>query len=481
VSNGSVNIFVSKFFFVFLPLVLLIYHGLMRGRTAKFRFLLVASWLFYAWWSAAYLWVIVLTTVVDYYAGRLIEAAPDDRSKRRWLLMSITANLGLLGVFKYTGFLAGNAAGLARLFGCPVPEFVITIGLPLGISFHTFQGVSYTVDVYRGAIRAVRRFDDFALFVAFFPQLVAGPIVRAVEFLPQMAEPPRVTAAHVSEGLHWFVLGLCKKVFLADHLDAYVSMVYEHPAMFDAATHRWATVAWAAQIYADFSGYSDMAVGCAKWFGFDLPRNFNYPYLAASMSEFWRRWHMTLSTWIRDYLYFPLGGSRRGELRTHVNLMITFVLIGLLHGATWAWLTYGVIYGGLICLHRIWDRTLTGRPWADAARRHPLYRPAAIAATFYQVLLGLVLVRMKTWEGGVLIERSLLGFAHSGGSFLLPGYVPVLVGLVAAGHLFSGWRDKVCGLLEMPPALRAAAYVGGIVTVVCFGAGVSKTFIYIQF
>ena len=318
-------VFATKAFWVFLPVVLLLYHA-SAGRTRKYAVLLAASWLFYAWLSPQYLWVIVALTAVDYIAGVRIEDAPTDRAKRRWLALSIAANLGLLAAFKYLGFAYDNAASLTRLCGLAVADRTWDILLPLGISFHTFQGISYTVDVYRGHIRAVRRPLDYALFVAFFPQLAAGPIVRAVEFLPQMTTPPPVTAQRAADGLHFLLLGLFKKLVIADHLDAVlVSPVFADPGAFGPAAHRWACLAWAAQLYCDFSGYSDIAVGLAKWFGFDLPRNFAFPYLATSVPDFWRRWHLSLSTWLRDYLYFPLGGSRGGDGRACANLLLVFV------------------------------------------------------------------------------------------------------------------------------------------------------------
>src|SRR5262245_18004504 len=387
-------IFASKAFFVFLPVVLLLYIAL-RTRTHKYRVLLGASWLFYAWISPQYLWVIILCTIIDYFAALKIEGAESDRVRKWCLVVSITANLGLLAVFKYAMFAYDNAVSLAHLCGVEIRDRHWNILLRLGISFHTFQGISYTVDVYRRQIRAVRSFLDYALFVAFFPQLAAGPIVRAAEFLPQMSSPPRVSARHVADGLHFFLLGLFKKLFIADQLDVlFVTPVFADPTAYDQATHRWACVAWVAQIYCDFSGYSDMAVGCAKWFGFELPRNFNFPYLATSIADFWRRWHLSLSTWLRDYVYFPMGGSRGGSVRTYFNLIAVFVLCGLWHGATWAWLVYGLYNGVLMSLHRAYDRAVTGIPWADAVRATWAWKLVAWFATFVQLLAGLVLVRM---------------------------------------------------------------------------------------
>ncbi|HEY8504957.1 MAG TPA: MBOAT family O-acyltransferase, partial [Gemmataceae bacterium] len=382
-------IFSSKAFFLFLPVVLFVYHALLRRREHKYRFLLAASWFFYAWWSVWYVWVIVLITAIDYYAALRIGASADERARRRWRTLAVASNLLLLGYFKYTVFFLENTVALASLCGLALPELSLKILLPLGISFHTFQGIGYVMDVYRRQVPAVRSFVDFALFSAFFPQLVAGPIVRAHEFLPQMKPPPRVGADEVVEGFHWFLSGLFKKIFIADWLAQYVAPVYAEPHLYDAAAHWWATLAWTAQIYCDFCGYSEMAIGCALWFGFRLPRNFRFPYLAGSIADFWRRWHITLSTWLRDYLYFPLGGSRGGMMLACRNLMITFVLCGLWHGASWNWLLFGVYHGLLMCLHRLWAGATKGLAWAERLRENFAYRALAVAFTFYLVMLGM--------------------------------------------------------------------------------------------
>ena len=472
--------FASKAFFVFLPVVLAGYY-LLPTRGHKYRFLLAASWFFYMSWNPWFLWVILFTSVVDYFSGLLIEAAPTPAGKRRWLTLSIVTNLGFLAAFKYTDFCVRNGLALARALGTEVPDWTVNVVLPLGISFHTFQGISYTLDVYRGKIAAVRSFTDFALFVAFFPQLVAGPIVRAAEFLPQMAEPPRATANQIVEGLHWFLVGLFKKVFLADRLAQFVDPVFHDPFAYDAVTHRWAVLAYAGQIYCDFSGYSDLAIGCAKWFGFELPVNFHFPYLSASITEFWKRWHISLSTWMRDYVYVALGGNRRGSLRTYANLLLTLTLCGLWHGASWNYVLWGFYNGVLLALHRLYDHALGDRPWLKALRAAPAFRLVAILGTFALVAIGLILVRAESWDGCRLIERSWLGASGGGAVRWVPAWVPLLVGMVALGHMFSGLRDLRCGVLEMRPPARAAAYVAAVVLIVAFGPGATKAFIYFQF
>ncbi|MBN9122390.1 MAG: MBOAT family protein [Planctomycetes bacterium] len=473
-------IFANKWFFAFLPVVLFLYFAL-KSRAHKYNVLLVASWAFYAWLSPWYLWVILLCTIIDYCAAIRVEDSDGDRARKRWLVVSIAANLGLLIAFKYTPFVYDNAVTLGRWCGLEVRDRYWNILLPLGISFHTFQGISYTVDVYRKQIRAVRSFRDYALFVAFFPQLAAGPIVRAVEFLPQMETPPTPTADQIADGLRLFLVGLFKKLVIADQLDVlFVSPVFGNPSAFDPAAHRWAAVAWAAQIYCDFSGYSDMAIGIAKWFGFELPRNFDVPYLATNITDFWRRWHMSLSSWLRDYLYFPLGGSRRGPVRTYFNLMLLFVLCGLWHGATWAWLAYGVYNGLLICLHRAFDRAATGVRWLDAVRATRLWAVLAWGLTLSQLVAMLILVRMESWADGWLMLKSFAASDVWGAwSPRVPVWVPLLVVAVAVGHLFGKLKSRWGYVVPSP--VRAAACVAALFAVVTLTPGVTKTFIYIQF
>jgi len=473
--------FASRAFFIFLPIVLVTYH-LLPARALKYRFLLLASWVFYMAWNPWFLWVILFTSAVDFASGQLIEDASTPARRRAWLTLSIASNLAFLGFFKYTNFFVTNSLSLAHSLGWTVPDWTMKVILPLGISFHTFQGISYTLDVYHRKVSAVRGFGDFALFVAFFPQLVAGPIVRAVEFLPQMATPPRVGSAQVVEGLHWFLLGLFKKVFIADRLAVFVDQVFANPTGFDAVSQRWAVLAYAGQIYCDFSGYSDLAIGCAKWFGFELPRNFNFPYLADSIAEFWKRWHISLSTWMRDYLYIPLGGSRRGSARTYVNLVVTLTLCGLWHGASWNYVLWGFYNGVLLALYRLYDRVLTGRTWADRLRQHLAFRALAVPATFLLVAVGLVMVRAQNWADCWHVEQALVGWSGLGGAtHLVPIWVPALVGMVALGHLLSGLGNRRCGLLELAPLPRAAVYVAAVMLLVVLAPGVSKAFIYFQF
>ncbi|MGE3804574.1 MAG: MBOAT family protein [Gemmataceae bacterium] len=473
--------FASLTFIGFLAVVLLIYH-LLRRREHKYTFLLLASWFFYASWSPPLLALLLFITGLNFYAGARIEQSTSPRARKAWLWTAIVIDLCLLSFFKYAGFLVQNSLSVAHWLGWSMSDFTVSIVLPLGISFYTFQAISYTVDVYRGDIKAVGSFRDFALFLSFFPQLIAGPIVRASEFLPQLETPPRVTAQHVVDGLHWIVLGFFKKVFLADQLAIFVDMVFADPGSFDAATLRWAIVAYAAQIYCDFSGYSDIAIGCGKWLGFELPINFRFPYLSASITEFWQRWHITLGSWLRDYLYIPLGGSRRGQFRTYFNLMLTFLLCGFWHGASWTYAIWGAYNGLMLCVHRVFRLSVDGIGWLDRVRASFAYRLGAIFVTFLFYGVGLVCVRSMSWPDAWLVGRTWLGFeAGLTGRFFLPYWVPMLLLLVLAGHLFSGLRAEGCRLLGMPPLVRAACYTVAIVLLVVFAPTKNVPFIYFQF
>ena len=343
-------------FLLFFAIVYLVYLALSKTRF-WIHWLLLSSYFFYVWWNPddsgwylfngwwnpLYLLLIVYSTLLDYVVVRLM-----DRSRRRklWLVISIANNLSLLGFFKYADFLTDNINALLTSLDVPyfVPRPPSGIALPVGISFYTFQSMSYTIDFYRGQIPLERNLFRFAAFVSLFPQLVAGPIERARELLPQLRRFPRITAADITDGMSLFVVGLFKKVALADYLGIYVHDVYVRPEQQNSPALLLATFAFAWQIYFDFSGYTDMARGVARVFGFRLMRNFNNPYLAVSLGDFWSRWHISLSSWFRDYVYIPLGGNRRGTLLTYRNLFLTMVISGVWHGAAWTFVIWGVIH-----------------------------------------------------------------------------------------------------------------------------------------
>ena len=332
-------------FFLFLFLVLAV-HWLLRGNRSRKLWLLITSYAFYSIWDWRFSSLILLSTVVDFYVGRWMHAAANGSTRRKLLLVvSVAMNLGLLGFFKYFNFFADSLIDALQLLGLEVSPVTLQVLLPVGISFYTFQTMSYTIDIYRQKLAPVHDFFDFALFVAFFPQLVAGPIVRASEFLPQLVKATTWESIKFRSLWMLFLVGFFKKACLSDNLSPYVDAAFSDPEFFNAASLWLAVVLYAVQIYCDFSGYSDMAIAIAGLLGYQLTKNFDAPYFSTGITEFWRRWHISLSSWLRDYLYIPLGGNRKGEVRTYINLMITMILGGLWHGASWNFVIWGALHG----------------------------------------------------------------------------------------------------------------------------------------
>ncbi|MGF1464794.1 MAG: MBOAT family O-acyltransferase [Sandaracinaceae bacterium] len=330
----------------------------------RFAFVVLASCVFYSAWEVRYLGLILFSTALDYSVGRGLGATRSPRLRRMLLGVSLAGNLGLLGLFKYFNFFGEATADVLAVFGVDVDPPVLDVLLPVGISFYTFQTLSYTIDVYRGRLEPTRNPLKFAFYVTFFPQLVAGPVVRAAEFLPQLDRPPWLSRSRVSDGLFLIAMGLVKKVIFADFISVnLVDRVFDDPSAFTAVEVVIALYGFTLQIYADFSGYTDVARGSGLLFGIELPENFDRPYQARSVAEFWRRWHMTLSTWLRDYLYFPLGGSRGGTARTYFNLWLTIFLIGLWHGASWTFVVYGNLQAFAVMSNRALVRWRRRNGW----------------------------------------------------------------------------------------------------------------------
>lgn len=361
--------FNELYFFVFIALFFSVYSFL-RGRT-KLYFLLVASYFFYGWWDWRFLGVLWFTTAMDYTLGRLIESAQGP-AKRRLMLASVVANLSLLGYFKYCNFFIESAGDFLSMLGLHVSLPVLNVVLPIGISFYTFMSMSYTIDVYRGDIKAERDWLRFSVFVCFFPHLVAGPILRPDHFLPQLREVKKASGREVVYGLCWIALGYVKKVVVADTLAVYVDRTFANPELGGGAGLFVGAVFYAFQIYGDFSGYSDIAYGLAKIMGFDIGRNFKRPYLSQDFSEFWRRWHISLSQWLRDYLYISMGGNRGGRWQTMRNLFLTMLLGGLWHGPNWTFLVWGGLHGLFLIGQRSVPKSWLKSPestWISSAAR----------------------------------------------------------------------------------------------------------------
>ena len=357
--KGTPLLFNSLDYILFLGIAVSGFWLLARHAQLRIIFVFVASCLFYMAWHPAYIVLILGSTVVDFVAGLRIHATENEQARKRWLLVSLVSNLGLLGLFKYFNFGSQATADVLHLFfGTTIenPPFLDVL-LPVGISFYTFQTLSYTIDIYRRKLEPTRNFFQFAFFVTYFPQLVAGPIVRASQLLPQLQQKITLKNEQVTQGLFLIATGMIKKVAIADYLSVnLVDRVFDQPELYSGAEVVIALYGFTMQIYCDFSGYTDVARGSAKLMGLELPENFDRPYQSASPAEFWRRWHITLSTWLRDYLYYPLGGSHVGPARAYWNLWLTMFLIGIWHGASWTFVFYALLQSMAMVTHRFFYR-----------------------------------------------------------------------------------------------------------------------------
>src|SRR2546423_4435308 len=345
------------FLFAFLPAVLAGWWGLSRWKPVRLAFLTGASWFFYAWWDWRYLPVLIAAASVDFLAGRWIAASASEPRRRLLLATSLATNVGILAYFKYAGFFFGSLNGIGRALGLGAGLPPLRILLPIGISFYTFNSMSYTIDIFRRKVEPTRNVLEYTTFVGLFPHLIAGPIVRFTDLAGQLRRlTPRLTSRHAALGVYFLSCGLVKKLLIADQLHPYVSRLYLDHAHLGLLTGWAAAVGYSLQLYFDFSGYSDMAVGLAWLLGFRFPQNFNSPFKAENISDFWRRWHMSLSSWFRDYLFIPLGGSHRGPKPTRLNLVLTMFLVGLWHGAAWTFVVWGLVHGLFLGSHAVLRR-----------------------------------------------------------------------------------------------------------------------------
>ena len=472
------------FTFAVFFLVVLALHGILRWRPGAWQAaMLAASFVFYGWWDWRFCFLLGGSGLANWFFGARIAVARDARfgrnpAARWWVRIAVSANLGLLGVFKYYGFFVDT---LGDAFGIE-PGLALRIVLPVGISFFTFQAISYVVDIGRGDLDPAP-LPDVMLYLAFFPQLVAGPIVRATDFLPELADRRRQGghdgAAPLGTAFWLIGAGLFKKVVVSSYLaEAAVDGVFAAPATANGVDRALAVYAYAIQIYADFSGYTDIAIGCALLLGFRFPQNFDSPYQAVSMQDFWRRWHISLSTWLRDYLYIPLGGNRGGALLTHRNLALTMVLGGLWHGASWNFVVWGAIHGGALALERMLRRERS--PRRSVAELSILGGAARWLLTFHVVCLAWVFFRAPTlgdaWTFLTSFERAAA----------LPTTAPLVAGVVAVALLLQGTppeltrrvRREVDRLGPTPIALAGGAWI--VLVVALAPAGVAP-FIYFQF
>lgn len=467
-------LFNSWTFLVFFALVFFM-HRAVPTWTGKKSVLLVASYVFYAAWNPPYILILWFSTAVDWWLARCIDRSVDNGARRRLLFVSLVCNLGLLAFFKYGNFFLENFESAAAAVGIIYRSPGLDIVLPIGISFYTFASLSYTIDVYRREIRADASLLDYALFVSFFPHLVAGPIVRARQLLPQFATPRVATERQIAWGLVLLIVGLFSKVVLADWLFApLVDGAYANTSHLGARDAWTAVLAFSGQIYYDFSGYSLCAIGLALCFGFAFPDNFRHPYAARGFSDFWHRWHITLSTWLRDYLYIPLGGNRLGEARTYLNLFLTMLIGGLWHGASWMFVLWGGIHGIFLAAERLLRRSAT-----------PAFSGNGVVltlATFLAVSLAWIPFRAPSMTSVAQTLGALVHFDSP--SHLNPQMAALCLFAMAATvcwHFFLRDRSLEERLARIGPFFQTAALGACLVGMFLVSGGDERAFIYFQF
>ena len=477
-------LFNSTAFAVFLPLVFLLYW--LPPLQTKFRrnlLLLAASYVFYAWWDWRFLGLLVLSSGVDYWAGARISESLDQNRRRFFLWCSLGVNLGVLGFFKYYDFFIESFAAFLESMGISAHPHTLRLVLPVGISFYTFQSLSYTIDIYRRQTAPAESWLDFFAYVSFFPQLVAGPIERAGRLLPQFQSVRKFDWEDAADGLRRILWGLFKKMVIADNLAPRVDLIFNSHESLDGSRLLIGAVLFAFQIYCDFSGYSQIALGTAKLFGFNLMRNFRTPYFSRNPAEFWRRWHISLSTWFRDYVYIPLGGNRGSRLRRAGNILATFGLSGLWHGANWTFICWGLAHA-LLYLPKIFLRgVFPSKPEASLKLLPGPVQALKIGGTFFAVVLAWVLFRARDMsQAAAIYQRMLFDFWQPS---MLPGAyfrteLAVCLGLCAWEWLQRG-KNHCLDIGGWPRVWRWAAYYVLIILILWKGNLHHVPFIYFQF
>jgi alginate O-acetyltransferase complex protein AlgI len=465
--------FISKEFAVLLVSVLIFLY-LFKNPLARKLTVLSASCVFYAWWDWRFLGLLATVTLVDYYVSHFLFTAKSEKKRKILLWVSIVTNLGFLGVFKYFNFFTQTLDLLAQTWGWRVGT--LNIILPIGISFYTFETLSYVIDVYRRVTLPAKSLLDYAIFITFFPRLVAGPIMRASQFLPQLERGIQLNFPGLVNGAQLFLRGMLKKMVIADNVAVMVDQVFQAPGVFSSPTVWLGVAAYSVQILYDFWGYTDMACGIGKMLGIELPINFNLPYTAQSISEFWTRWHISLSTWLRDYLYISLGGNRRGKVRTYLNLMITMLLGGLWHGASWNF----VLWGGLHGLYLAVERMLLG----PKIKQHSWHSPIAWARAllvFGLVTLTWVPFRSPNWQTTWIIYQKLF---FMGSQYNIEWYyvwaliaIPLVIGGGCLARRFE-WKWPI---LPIQKSYTPAVMLLEILIIFYFSPVASSPFIYFQF
>jgi alginate O-acetyltransferase complex protein AlgI len=473
-------LFCSEKFLCFFTIVFAAYW-LMPWHRARVWLLLIASFYFYASWNGKLAIIIGVSTVMDYLIARGMEATSSTFRRKLLLALSLCANLGLLVYFKYANFFLHSVEQALHALGSSSSMPVLSVILPIGISFYTFEAINYTVDVYRRRIPAERNLANFMLFITFFPHLVAGPIVRAKDFLPQARRRKHWDWARLQLGAQFFLMGLFKKLAIADRMALYADPVFADPVQYNTGAVWLATLAYAIQIYCDFSGYTDMALGSAHMLGYKLTRNFNMPYIAVNVSDFWRRWHMSLSTWLRDYLFIPLGGSRGSNWQVSRNLMITMALGGLWHGASWTFVAWGILHGALLIGHRIFAAFCKQRPTIDRILQSALGTVFRVSLTFACVSLCWVFFRATTFQTAWTFLQRLFVFHEGLGPPLHNRSLWYTVAVMAICHALArlGWWQRLSWRLPAP--VLGFGYAAVLTLALVLAPDSGKAFIYFQF
>lgn len=448
------------------------------------RMLLVASCVFYGFWDWRFLSLLFITIVVDYFVGLKIYALRDTAKKKSFVALSIVVNLGILGFFKYFNFFSESLRNLLHLFGYDIGGPSLNIILPVGISFYTFQSMSYAIDIYRGKLVPTRNFLDFSLFVTYFPQLVAGPIERASHLLPQILFPRKMTLEKFYEGSYLIFWGLFQKVFVADNLAKIVDPVFAAGPPYNGVNALIALYAFAFQIFCDFAGYSNIARGLGKCMGFDIMVNFNLPYFATNPSDFWKRWHISLSTWLRDYLYIPLGGNQKGTLLTYRNLALTMFLGGLWHGAAWTFVIWGTYHGVLLIIHRLL------RPWLEKMSRpksaiaENIWFYIRLTFFFHLVCIGWLFFRAQSATQAIEMLRGLLfNFNFARGMSIKCNLVLFIfyVWLLFIVQFLQFIKNDLMVMYKSDHYLKPIFYFICFYSMLLYGVTGGKEFIYFQF
>lgn len=477
-------LFNSIHFAIFLPLVFILYW-FVTNRSLKLQnlLLLTASYFFYGCWDYRFMFLLIFSTLLDYFTGIKMAEAKNKKTKQFWFWLSIGINLGFLGVFKYYNFFAGSFADALSLVGLKVSPWTLKVILPVGISFYTFHGLSYVIDIYKDRIKPERNFVDYSVFVSFFPLLVAGPIERATHLLPQIKQKRHFDYAKASDGVRQILWGLFKKIVIADQCAEYANMIFNNSAAYSGSTHILGAIFFASQIYCDFSGYSDIAIGTARLFGIELLRNFAFPYFSRDIAEFWRRWHISLSTWFRDYLYIPLGGSKGGTWQKVKNTFIIFLVSGFWHGANWTFIVWGALNALYFMPLLLTNRNRNNLGIIAQGRYFPsLTEFTKMIFTFGLTLFAWIFFRAVDMKHAIAYIAKI--FTKS--TFTIPSIMPQYLFLAMAFAIVVEWLGRehphaMAGFGHRLPKVVRFVFYYILIIAIFITSGKEQQFIYFQF